>query len=176
MKTSNYILISFLSFIAFTLIGWHIDSKLHEEEYDYIKKVRSDFYSTRTWLQNNTQTPEKGKEFIKQAEEYFKYYNGSFDYASAASLQNHQFIMFKDTSSLELAKKWIDKAYKLKPDNRYINETYAITLQNLGLNEEAKLYFDKVKRLDSLNGFKYVEYKDDKGETIKVRKLIEVID
>lgn len=173
MKTSNYILIGFLTFIALVLVSWHVDSSLYEEEYDRKKKAKSEFYKTRKWLKNDNNSPKKRQEFIAIAEEYFKYYSGYYDYASAADLLNSRFNIYKDTFNLKLARKWVDKAYKLKPKNRYVNEVYLKTLENLGYNEEAKPYLDFIKKIDSIEGFELIEYKNDKEEVIRVRKRMD---
>ncbi|GGD12872.1 hypothetical protein [Hyunsoonleella pacifica] len=46
---------------------------------------------------------------------------------------------------------------------------YAQTLKNLGLEEEAKSYLDFIKKSDSINGFKYVYFKNEEGETVKIK-------
>ncbi|WP_248724009.1 M48 family metallopeptidase [Seonamhaeicola sp. ML3] len=173
MKTSNYILIGFLTFVAFSLLGWHIDSKIYEEEYDKKRKARMEFYRARTLLEKNNDSPDRQAEFTEKAKEYFKYYNKyHYDFFSAASILNNQFKMFKDTSNLVPAKKWIHKAYELNPKDRQVNLVYGEVLENLGLHEDANQYFDNVKKLDSINGIKYVEYKNDAGETIKLRRNV----
>ncbi|MBC3757904.1 hypothetical protein H7U19_05780 [Hyunsoonleella sp. SJ7] len=170
MKTSNYILIGFLAFITLVLVSWHVDSMFHEEEYDKKKKARTDFYYTRQWLEKNKDSIEKIEEFIVISEEYFKYYNGYYDYASAASLLNDKFNLTKDTFNLKLAKKWIDKAHKLEPNNRFVNEVCGRTLLNLGLKDAAKPHIEVLIKQDSAKGITYEYYKNAKGDSIKVRK------
>ncbi len=170
MKTSNYILIGFLAFITLALVSWHVDSMFHEEEYDEKKKARTDFYYSRQWLEKNKDSIVKIEEFIVISEEYFKYYQGYYDYTSAARLLNDKFNLTKDTFYLKLAKKWIDKAYKLEPKNRFVNEVYGRTLLNSGLKDSAKPHLDVVIKQDSAKGYSYEYYKNAKGDSIKVRK------
>lgn len=172
MKTSNYILIGFLTFIILMLVGWHIDSSFHEEEFDKKQKAKSMFYNSRKQFEITKNDPDKLRDYIVNAEEYFKYYNKSHDYSHAADILSIQFRMFKDSSNFHLAKKWAKKAYNLKPKDRRVNEVYARTLENLGLDEQAKQYFDYVDKLDSIQGFKNVEYKNEQGHIIKVRRPV----
>jgi hypothetical protein len=186
MKTSNYILLAFLTFILLVLVSWHVDSSFHEEEYDRKKEIRTTFYASREELEKDQNSLEKRNDFVLKAKAYFEYNEGSYyDYRRAAQLLNYEFRTFKDTTNLLLAKQWAEKAYEKKPDtsgvnrdlrfsdNREANNINGLILENLGLKEEAKPYFENVKKFDSIEGYKLEEYKNDKGEIIRVRKLID---
>ncbi|MFS4483853.1 hypothetical protein ACKGJY_12605 [Hyunsoonleella sp. 2307UL5-6] len=174
MKTSNYILIGFLTFIVLVLVSWHVDSSLHEEEYDRKREIRNAFYFSRTQLEKDSNSIEKRNDFVEKAKTYFEYSErGYYDYKRAAELLNKNFNTYKDTSNLVLAKQWADKAYEKKPDTRDANFIKGSILEKLGNNEDAKPYFDVVNKLDSIKGFKLEAYKNDKGEVMRVRKRMD---
>lgn len=174
MKTSNYIITAFLIFIGLVLISWHVDSSLHEEEFDRKRNITDAYWFSTSNLVKNQNSLENRHDFAEKAKAYFEYNNIShYDYWWAAHVLNRNFKTFKDTSNLVLAKEWAKIAHEKKPNDRETNFVNGSILEHLGLKEEAKAYFDAVKKRDSINGFKLVEYKNDKGEIERVRQPID---
>lgn len=174
MKTSNYILIGFLSFITIMLVNWHVDSKYYETEYDRKEEIRKSFYSSKRILEKDINSVKKRNHFIDKAKAYFEYKERSFyQYRSSAELLNQTFKIFKDTSNLLFAKQLAKNAYDKRPTDRQANYVYGSILENLGIEEKAKTYIEFAKKLDSIEGYKLEEYRNDKGEIMRVRKLID---
>ena len=173
MKTSNYILITFLIFILIAMVTWHLDSSLHEVEYDRKNEIEKAFYSSRAMLEKDRNSLEKRNDFADKAKIYFEYSERDYyDYRQAAELLSTNFITVKDTSNLVLAKQWAKKAHEIKPESYQINLLNYIISESLGYKEEAKKYFDIIKKLDSIKGYLHVEYRNDKGEIIRVKKSV----
>jgi hypothetical protein len=174
MKTSNYIFIAFLAFIALVLVGWHIDSKLYEEVYDDKRQTKMEFLVSRTNLEKDKHSPEKRKDFVVKAKIFFNQNQGyQYDYKNAADLIIENFTIFKDTTNMLLAKEWAKKACLLSPKGYSSNVTYATTLQYLGLTEEAEKYFEMAKNIELKKGYKLIEYKNEKGEKIYIRRKVD---